>query len=152
MFAKTDLVQMKNECVSELEALGYEMLPIEDIDFSSKLRASYAIAKPGVACRRDKETHLIVNPGVIINVDITISYLDNTWKKEVKTLVMHECIHAIKHENFPHQLMTAHGKQYDKIKDHVENIYGYIGIDDATGHYFETVLPKIRKQIKSRKQ
>ena len=34
MFTNADLEVMKNECVSEFEALGYTVLPIKDIRFS----------------------------------------------------------------------------------------------------------------------
>lgn len=151
-FTNEDLEQMKNECVAELKALGYEVLPIAEISFSRRLSACYGICRTHKDCRRNNETRKFENPAVVILLEWPISCLPKKWREQIKILVMHECIHAVKSKLFPRKLTTKHGPDYDEIVSAVEKKYGYLGINDNDHHHFEDVLPAIRMQLQKEKE
>lgn len=152
MFAKDDLMQMKDACVSELEALGYDLSPIYDIDFSGRLSSNYAIAKLKKGFIRDRKTGEFKNIEIIILLEAALKDLDESWAEQIKILVMHECIHAVKPKDYPIRSMVDHGPEYDRIVQQAEKTYGYIGINSNEYHNFETVLPNIRESRKQKKK
>lgn len=152
MFTKENLVQMKNECVSELEALGYEMLPIVDISFSKRLSTSYGICRARSGCIRNRKTREFENIGLVIVIDYAMSLLDENWQDQLKLLVMHECIHAVKTDEYPYEIVVRHGPEYDSIAKNVEAAYWYKGINDDNYYHFENVLPEIRQKIQKEKE
>ena len=139
-FTEKDLEQIKDKCVAELNALGYEVLPIEAVKFSGRLRKYYATAQLTKNSLKSSHNGIIDSPVIEIVVRKDLSFLDVRWKENLKCLIMHECIHAIKSRNFPNEIMTMHGPDYDKIKTNIENIYGYAGIDDNLHHGFPAAL------------
>ncbi len=141
-FTNEDLEQMLAECVSELESLGYEVLPISSIEFTNK-----ASRKRFGSCNTDKKKcyydPLSLSwkgvPTVYIRITGNLRYLPCEKRMNLKTLVMHETIHAIKApENsiaadaIIYDFATPHGDRYDTIKERVERELGYYSIDDDT--------------------
>ena len=141
-FTNQDLEQMLGECVSELEALGYEVLPISSIEFTNRVSR-----KRVGSCNTDKKKcyfdPLSLSwkgvPTVYIRITGNLRYLPDEMRDNLKTLVMHETIHAIKApENtiaadaIIYDFATPHGDRYDMIKERVERELGYHGIDDDT--------------------
>lgn len=152
VFTKEDLTQMKDECVQELEKLGYEVLPIDDIDFSRKLKLGYAAIHASKRCYRNRKNGDYENAAAVIRIQSAMSELPELWRNEIKIIIMHECIHAIKNTLYPKRLFTDHGAEYDTIVDIVEKRYGYVGIDSNDYNGFESVLPQIIERQIGKKQ
>lgn len=136
-FTNKDLKEMLETCTAQLENLGYTVLPVKSIKFTKKLKSSYGAYRPDKSAYFDPASMSFENKAVHITINDELSDLADEYKCELQTLVMHETIHAIEapdSETFGFN--TPHGDRYDKIKNAVENTYGYIGIDDEYHHGF----------------
>ena len=140
-FTNQDLEQMLGECVSELEALGYEVLPISSIEFTKrKSRNQFGFCKLSKDCYFDySKWEWAGNMSVYIRITGNLSFAPIKYRNNLKTLVMHETIHAVKapaglkNTNSIPDFDTPHGLRYDMIKERVERELGYHNIDDDTG-------------------
>lgn len=147
-FTNKNLSKLLKDCETELNSLGFFLFPITKIAFSKRLKNAYGY------CRMDKGC--IFDPSVGRYKDITLnitimdglSKLDSSKEHDLKTLVMHEAIHAIDiskspdapentGEEFPG--IITHGVTYDLIKKRVEKELGYHGIDDENHHDFNLI-------------
>ena len=138
-FTDEDLEQLLKECISELESLGYELVPISSIKFTNRnSRCRYGVCKTdNNKCYFDPFTfRLEGTPTVYIRITGNLRYLPLEMRSNLKTLVMHETIHAIKapesDDRLPTDFATPHGNRYNHIRDDVEKNLGYTHIDDNT--------------------
>lgn len=129
-FTDADLKELFDECKNELESIGYSIVPVTKIGFSSRMRTSLGVCKTVKDCYFDYNKKEYVNPAVIIEIKKALSELPRKYTSFIKTLIMHECIHAVKTNDFPFNVVLAHGAKYDAIKEKVEAKLGYCGIDD----------------------
>ena len=154
-FTNQDLEQMLNECVSELESLGYEVLPISSIEFTKrKSRNQFGFCKLSKDCYFDySKWEWTGNMSVYIRITGSLALIPDEYKQNLKTLVMHETIHAVKapaqittRKSIP-DFDTPHGERYDLIKERVERELGYTSIDDSTACGLVSVLNSINKEL-----
>ena len=152
-FTNKELEKMLEECISELEALGYELVPISSIQFTNR-NSRYRLG----VCKNDKSFCYFNQitrkyegiPTVYIRITGNLRYLPLEMRSNLKTLVMHETIHAVKApENISENALiydfaTPHGERYDCIKDKVEKFFGYKHIDDNT--YFDGLSEFVMNQ------
>ena len=135
-FTDEDLCVMKDECVAELEALGFELNEITDIHFTKKGARTYL-----AMCLYDRKAvydwsrseYTVRAQRIIIHGKLR--YLDDADRWKLKTLVMHEVLHCVinPHETHPRIMGTPHCPYYDEIKQIVEQAYGYTNIDSRDG-------------------
>ncbi len=160
-FTNQDLEQMLNECVSELEALGYEVLPISKISFSRSNskdlfgKCAYDYREFGYDEERNEYFGV---PTVKISIAGNLSCLPAEEKQALKTIVMHETIHAVGKGSISEflnrglrGLITRHGDRYEEIKRNVEATYGYRGINNETADRLHPFMKEMYEQRKSRR-
>ena len=134
-FTNEDLKKMLEECIGELTSLGYILLPVTDISFTNR-RGRYRLA----VCKYDsssqkydrRQRRYVGDTRVRIRITGTFVTLPRRERKKLKTLVMHELIHAVEDRGLYGPAMTGHGQRYDEIVTHVENSLGYKNINDNT--------------------
>ena len=151
-FTNEDLEHMLNECISELESLGYTILPISSIQFTNRnSRNRFGVCKVDTKiCDFNQITgEWEGTPTVYIRITGNLRYLPLEMRSNLKTLVMHETIHAIKAKKpadnkkmLIFAFNTPHGDRYDHIRDTVERNLGYKHIDDDTYCGLEEFLTK----------
>ena len=126
---------MMVQCVQELKEIGYTVGDIRSISFSRGRKTALAY------CRGDKDYHYnpykceYENPAFHIRVHGAFRDLDESYRDDMKALVMHEVIHAVDcpyYRKMMHNLVGIpdHGPEYIKIKNDVERVYGYRDIHD----------------------
>ena len=150
-FTNEDLEQMLAESISELTSLGYEVLPVTSIQFTNRnSRYRYGFCKID-----DKLFYFdpyafqwVGDLTVYIRITGNLRYLPPEKRSNLKTLVMHETIHAIKApepangEKVFRLFDTPHGDRFDSIRDRVERELGYQHIHDGTCCGLIDFLPK----------
>ena len=134
-FTNEDLKKMLEECIGELTALGCTLLPITGISFTNRrgrCRLGFCQYDPKTQVCSRQLKRFVRDPKVRIRITGTFVKLPRREKKKLKTLVMHETIHAIESHGIYGPGMTVHGERYDEIVRHVETSLGYRSIDDNT--------------------
>lgn len=154
-FTNADLEQMLEECIAELKSLGYEVLPITSIKFTKrKARHLYGFCKPSKYCYFNySKWEWEGDINVYIRITGNLAYTPIEYKQNLKTLVMHETIHAVKsnEKNTKKPVIptfdTPHGERFDAIKKRVESELGYKNIDGSTACGLRPVLENINKMF-----
>lgn len=130
-YTNDDLKKMKDDCVEQVKAQGYDVHTIVGIEFDKRLSRALGnigpiLIKPVKPSEwRDREVTLFIK----INDQYRHSGPESCM--DLRTTVMHEVIHAIKVPETmrsSRSMMLGHGPVFDEIKTHMEKVYGYENI------------------------
>lgn len=131
-YTDEDLKEMMDDCIRQVKELGYDVFPIVDIKFSPGSRCGFAYLRSHKDMDYDMNTKTWKNVAFCIRVHSFMKDLSADDYMEIKAVVMHEVIHAIKpHDGvgFPY---LSHGDIFIRTKNEVEAAYGYKHIWDST--------------------
>ena len=132
-FTDNDLKEMMDDCIVQVKRLGYDLYPILDIKFSPGAKNAMAYIRPDINTFYDPYKRSFVNVKYHIRVHGMFKELGRKDYMNLKSLVMHEVIHAIVPDD-PEEAKfspgTVHNLRYLTIKNRIEKEYGYKHIYD----------------------
>ena len=132
MFENKDLLMMMSECVIEVEKLKYEVNPILSVKFTKGRKNTLAYLKLDSKCSYNPYGNQYDDVQYRMCVNEIFENLSDDYYQDLKTLIMHEVVHAIKidpsRKNYPHPYLL-HSELYDEITKEIENVYGYRDIN-----------------------
>lgn len=134
-FNDDDLNEMLIDCVSDIKRLNYELFPILSIKFTKGSKKSMAYIRRDKNCSYNLDTMRFENVAYHIRVHGMFKQLQENDYNDLKSVVMHEVIHAIDLSKISDKYWfpaLLHGSKYNEIKNEVEQTYGYKHIHDTS--------------------
>ncbi|MBR2759704.1 MAG: hypothetical protein IKD66_00905 [Solobacterium sp.] len=138
-FTNNDLEMMMDQCIQELSKLGYPVGEIRNISFSPGSRTALAYCKAVQDRSRNPMEKEVLDYTFQIRVHGAFRDLDERYETDLRTLIMHEVIHTVDLSKLRSDKKRSgilnHGSDFLKVKEEIEQTYGYRHIYDDGGKY-----------------